>query len=108
MNIEKKKPNLVAKAFATHPMNVERIQAAQDEIRKYLPDRPEYVLDTSEFQSVKARLSMLENGRHIGGGKQDPGRPVLLKRTSSSTPSSGSSTPDGTGDRSEGRRASHT
>ena len=39
LNIEKKKPNLVAKAFATHPMNVDRIEAAQDEIRKYLPDR---------------------------------------------------------------------
>jgi predicted Zn-dependent protease len=92
LNIEKKKPNLVAKAFATHPMNVERIQAAQDEIRKYLPDRPEYVLDTSEFENVKARLAMLENGRHIGGVKADPGKPVLLKRTSTS----GSSTQDGT------------
>ena len=51
LNIEKKKPNMVAKAFATHPMNVDRIEAAQDEIRKYLPDRPEYVLDTSEFET---------------------------------------------------------
>ena len=50
LNIEKKKPNMVAKAFATHPMNVDRIEAAQDEIRKYLPDRPEYVVDTSEFR----------------------------------------------------------
>ena len=92
LNIEKKKPNLIGKAFATHPMNVERIQAAQDEIRKYLPDRPEYIVDTSEFQSVKARLISYENGRHIGGGKQDPGRPVLLKRSSSSDRTAGSST----------------
>jgi Zn-dependent protease with chaperone function len=81
LNIEKKKPNLVAKAFATHPMNVERIQAAQDEIRKYLPDRPEYIVDTSEFENVKERLASLENGHHIGGAKAQPGRPVLLKRT---------------------------
>jgi hypothetical protein len=74
---------MVAKAFATHPMNVERIQAAQDEIRKYLPDRPEYVVDTSEFENVKARLASLENGHHLGGAKPEPGRPVLLKRTSS-------------------------
>ncbi len=96
LNIEKKKPNMVAKAFATHPMNVERIKDAQDEIRKYLPDRPEYVVDTSEFESVKARLEMLENSRHLGGVKPTPGRPVLLKRASTSAPSSsddGSQTP---------------
>jgi hypothetical protein len=81
LNIEKKKQSMIAKAFATHPMNVERIQAAQDEIRKYLPDRPEYVVDTSEFENVKARLASLENGHHIGGAKAQPGRPVLLKRT---------------------------
>jgi hypothetical protein len=86
LNVEKKKPNMVAKAFATHPMNVERIKDAQDEIRKYLPDRPEYVVDTSEFESVKARLEMLENSRHLGGVKPTPGRPVLLKRASTSTP----------------------
>ena len=81
LNVEKKKQNMVAKAFATHPMNVERIEAAQDEIRKYLPDRPEYVLDTSEFESVKARLLAFDNGRRIGGAKPNAGRPVLLKRT---------------------------
>ena len=89
LNIEKKKPNMVAKAFATHPMNVDRIEAAQDEIRKYLPDRPEYVLDTSEFQTVKARMEMLENGRRLGGVKAQPGRPVLLKRTSTSGANTG-------------------
>jgi peptidase M48-like protein len=97
LNVEKKKQNMVAKAFSTHPMNVERIEAAQDEIRKYLPDRPEYVLDTSEFESVKARLLAWDNGRRIRG-KQDAGRPVLLKRTSSSSDgASGSSTQDSSG-----------
>jgi beta-barrel assembly-enhancing protease len=95
LNIEKKKPNMVAKAFATHPMNVDRIEAAQDEIRKYLPDRSEYVLNTSEFESVKARMEMLQNGRRLGGAKPQPGRPVLLKRTSTSstTGGGGSSSP---------------
>ncbi len=93
LNVEKKKQNMIAKAFATHPMNVERIEAAQDEIRKYLPDRPEYILDTSEFESVKARLLAFDNGRRIGAAKPSAGRPVLLKRTG--TPSdSGSGTSD--------------
>ena len=92
---EKKKQNIIAKAFATHPMNADRIKAAQDEIRQYLPDRPEYVVDTSEFENVKTRLYSLENGRHLGGAKSEPGRPVLLKRTS--TGDSGSSTGSGSG-----------
>jgi beta-barrel assembly-enhancing protease len=95
LNVEKKKQNMVAKAFATHPMNVERIEAAQDEIRKYLPDRPEYILDTSEFESVKARLLAFDNGRRIGGAKPNAGRPVLLKRTSTSSDSSSGTSDSG-------------
>jgi hypothetical protein len=81
---EKKKQSFVAKAFATHPMNADRIKAAQDEIRKYLPDRDAYVVNTSEFEAVKQRLTSLENSRHLGGGKRDPSRPVLLRRSASS------------------------
>ncbi len=77
---EKKKHNLIAKAFSTHPMNSDRIKAAQDEIRRYLPDRDAYVVDTSDFQSIKARLYTLENSHQIGG-PQDSRRPVLMRRT---------------------------
>ena len=95
LNVEKKKQNMIAKAFATHPMNVERIEAAQDEIRKYLPDRPEYIVDTSEFEDVKARLWSLENGRRLGGKQGDAGRPVLLKRTATSGTSDGGAASSG-------------
>ncbi len=94
----KKKQSLVAKAFATHPMNADRIKAAQDEIRKYLPDRPEYTVDTSEFEGIKSRLLSLEHARHLGGAKGEANRPVLLKRTASSSSDSGTpSTQDGNG-----------
>jgi len=87
LNLEgKKKHSALAKAFATHPMNDDRIKAAQDEIRQYLPDRPEYLVNTSEFDSIKARLILLENGHRLSGGNGG-GRPVLLKRTSSSSSS---------------------
>gem|GEM_PF-465461 len=86
---EKTKQNFVAKAFATHPMNADRIKAAQDEIRKYLPDRDEYVVNTSEFEDVKQRLALLENSRRLGGAKGNPTRPVLLRRSSSSGSGSG-------------------
>jgi predicted Zn-dependent protease len=64
---EKQKENLVAKAFATHPITEDRIRRAQKEIFSLLPDRPEYVVDTSEFQDVKTRLAQLisENGRPV-------------------------------------------
>jgi hypothetical protein len=75
-----KKHNAIAKAFSTHPMNIDRIKSAQDEIRKYLPDRPQYVVDTSEFESVKARLLTYDNAMHIGG-PQDSRRPVLMRRS---------------------------
>jgi predicted Zn-dependent protease len=75
---EKKKHNNIAKMFATHPMNSERIAAAQREIRTYLPDRDSYVVDTSEFEAMKARLIALEGGLKITNG-QSANRPVLRK-----------------------------
>jgi len=63
-------------------MNGDRIKSAEDEITKYLPERPEYVVNTSEFDTVKARLYALDNAGHIGG-PQDSRRPVLMRRTGS-------------------------
>ena len=101
LNVEgKKKQSLVAKAFATHPMNADRIKAAQDEIRKYLPDRDEYIVDTSEFDEVKARLIMLENTRRLHANKNGGGGPVLLRRTADSG-NSGTGNP--TDDKDDGR-----
>lgn len=53
---EKTKRSLLSNAFATHPMTNDRIKLAQQEIATYLPGRTEYVIDTSEFQEIKARL----------------------------------------------------
>ena len=79
---EKKKHSKIARMFSTHPMNSERITAAQDEIRTYLPDRDSYLVDTSDFDAMKTRLIALQGGSRmtVGGERQ---RPVLLKRTSS-------------------------
>ncbi len=94
---ERKKHSNIAKMFSTHPMNSDRIAAAQDEIRNYLPDRDSYIVDTSEFESMKARLIALEGGLKITMG-QGGNRPVLRKPMQSSetdgsdstaTPSSG-------------------
>jgi predicted Zn-dependent protease len=67
--LEKKKPGFVAKAFETHPPTPARMEHTQHEIATILPARPQYVVDTSEFQDVKARLAALENRRKVDQGK---------------------------------------
>ncbi len=68
---DRKKPGLLSKAFATHPMNGERIERAQQEIAYILPARDAYIETTSEFDQIKARLLDLQGGRrlHIQPGK---------------------------------------
>ncbi len=75
---EKQKHSFVARAFATHPMTADRIRRAQEEITRYLPDRQQYVVDTSEFQQIKAHLAALINTQRLDGGRGV--RPTLRKR----------------------------
>ncbi len=86
---EKKKHSRLAKMFSTHPMNADRVAAAQNEIREYLPDRDSYVVDTSEFEQIKARLLSLDNAQQLSIG--DGRRPVLLKRTETNDTNAGGS-----------------
>lgn len=84
-SLEKKKPGTMSKVFSTHPMTEDRIKAAQRNIQQNLKARPEYVLDTSEFEDVKARLTKLEN-RRKPGTTRDESRPTLRRRPGSDTP----------------------
>jgi predicted Zn-dependent protease len=92
---EKKKPGSLAKAFATHPQTPDRIAKSQEEINRILPSRPEYVMDTSEFQDVKARLASIENRRKLNDDK-DKSRPTLRRTASDKRP-----TDSGSGDSSD-------
>jgi predicted Zn-dependent protease len=74
--LEKRKPGSVAKVFSTHPMTDDRIKAAQEEIQRDLPPKSEYVVNTSEFNDVKARLAMLRGRRKLD---TDPSRPALRR-----------------------------
>ena len=87
--LEKKKPGFVAKAFESHPPTPGRMQRTQHEIATILPPKPQYVVDTSEFEDVKTRLAALENRRKVDGGK-DKG-PTLRRTT---TPDSTTSKDD--------------
>jgi predicted Zn-dependent protease len=76
-SLEKRKPGTLSKVFSTHPMTDNRIKAAQDEIQKILAPKPEYVVNTSEFNDVKGRLAMLHNRRKVD--TDDPSRPRLRR-----------------------------
>jgi len=76
--LEKKKPGTLSKVFSTHPMTDDRIKAAQKNIATILKDKPEYVVNTSEFNDVKGRLAMLHN-RRVDTKKDDGSRPTLRR-----------------------------
>ncbi len=83
--LEKRKPGLVSKLFADHPQTPARIVATQEEIEHILPPKSEYLVTTSEFNQVKARLARIEN------------RQRLLQKKNSEKPSlrRASTSPDG-------------
>lgn len=81
---EHKNKGAIAKAFSTHPMTSERIKRAQKEISEYLPARPDYIVDTSEFDQVRLRVAELTNRSKIDLGKVTP---VLHNRESNDPPS---------------------
>src|SRR5207248_9131906 len=68
---EKRRPGSIPKVFSTHPPTPERIENTQKEIARILPARQEYIVTTSEFDSVKSRLRNImftRNGRHNAHG----------------------------------------
>jgi beta-barrel assembly-enhancing protease len=92
-NLEKTKPSLFAKAFETHPATPERIESVQKEIATILPPRDEYIVTTSEFDDVKARLARIENKRKLKDG-QNSNQPTLRRANTSNNDSSSSSDPN--------------
>src|SRR4029077_4778738 len=80
---EKKKPGTLAKAFSTHPPTPDRIAHSQDEIMRILPARPQYIITTSEFDDVKARLASVENRRKVIDNKE--ANKPSLRRTAQTT-----------------------
>jgi predicted Zn-dependent protease len=76
---EKRRPGTIVKAFSTHPPTPDRIEAAQKEIARILPAREEYIVTTSEFDSVKARLRNIMFTRKAADS--GPNKPTLRTKT---------------------------
>jgi hypothetical protein len=88
--LEKRKPGAVAKVFADHPQTPDRILHTQEEIARILPARDEYMVTSSEFDEVKARLARIENKRRLTDTKGVT-RPSL-RRASTGTDTNGNPT----------------
>ena len=79
-SLQKKRPGTISKFFSTHPMPQDRIAAAQKEIQSVLPPTNQYVVNTSEFLAVKARLEGMYSRRvRKDQEKPESGRPTLRK-----------------------------
>ncbi|HXW57164.1 MAG TPA: M48 family metallopeptidase [Candidatus Cybelea sp.] len=77
--LEKKQPGTIPAVFSTHPPTPDRVEAAQKEIATILPAREEYIVTTSEFDTVKRRLQMIESNQKLND--KNPNKPSLRKRT---------------------------
>ncbi|MBV9081542.1 MAG: M48 family metalloprotease [Acidobacteriaceae bacterium] len=84
-SMEKRKPGTLSKMFSTHPPTDDRIERTQKQIAT-LKAKPEYVVTTSEFNDVKARLALIENQRRPDKTSDDPNKPTLRRNPNSNTP----------------------
>lgn len=83
-SLNKKKPGKISKLFATHPQPVDRRDASLALVARF-PEREEYVMSSSEFQKVKARLLRFSNAKaattlDIDENPGGPGKPTLKRR----------------------------
>lgn len=85
---EKSRPGTLAKAFSSHPLTPDRIEAATEEINTILPSRPEHVVNTSEFNRVYERLRVLVDRGRIEEAKEAADRPTLRRSTRAPDPGS--------------------
>ena len=73
---ERHSPGSVPKIFLDHPPTPERILKSEEEIKEILPKRDQYLVSTSEFDDIRARLQTATSNRR----KQEKAGPTLDKR----------------------------
>jgi beta-barrel assembly-enhancing protease len=93
---EKRRPGTIPKVFSTHPPTPERIENTQKEIARILPARQEYIVTTSEFDSVKSRLRNIMFSRKVNDNA--PGKPTLRTKTEQSKKQPTGNDPNSTDD----------
>jgi len=91
-SLEKTKPGTMSKLFSSHPPTDDRIKHSQETIQKYLKAKPEYVVNTSEFNDVKVRVMAMHGRRNLSTDPKDAGRPTLRRNPNGTIDSNGNET----------------
>ncbi len=76
---ERRSPGSMAAIFSDHPPTPDRILSAEENIKTILPQRDQYLVSTSEFDDVKARLQSIMTARKKTDKDKKDG-PTLRKR----------------------------
>jgi predicted Zn-dependent protease len=79
---DKRRPGTIPKVFSTHPPTPDRIENTQKEIARILPAKQEYLVTTSEFDTVKSRLRNIMFSRKVSDNAA--GKPTLRTKTEQS------------------------
>jgi Zn-dependent protease with chaperone function len=98
---EKRSPGSIPKVFSDHPPTDERIEKAQHEISTILPARENYIVTTSEFDTVKARLFAYERRNRLINGKDNGGPTLRTKTEQKKDPNASQTNPQNGGDDSD-------
>jgi predicted Zn-dependent protease len=82
---QKRKPGTLSKLFASHPPTGDRITQTQERIEEILPARSQYVVTSSEFLEVQARLASLTRRTKAADDQEEEGKPTLRRNPSDET-----------------------
>lgn len=96
--LEKHKPGTLSKVFSDHPQTPDRINRSEEEIATIMPARPDYIVSTSEFDDVKARLARIENKRKLND-KKDGNKPTLRRTGATNNDPNSPNSPSNSDDR---------
>lgn len=89
--MEKDPGELIPRGFSSHPLTKDRVKAAERQIQKNLPSRPQYVVDTSAYELTRARLAQFLRDQMPLGPAPDQQKPVLRQSGSKKRPQEGDS-----------------
>ena len=84
MQAQQKKLGFIARTFQTHPMKEERVRRAQEEIARFLPPRPQYIISTSSFEEIRARVERLTGAIRLN--RRDRAPELVLRRDRTQEP----------------------
>lgn len=87
---ERGSPGSVSSVFSDHPPTGDRIIKAEEEISRILPKKDQYLVSTSEFDDIKARLQQVISNRRKQKGESGP---TLRKRQPSDQTTTQTQTP---------------